>query len=441
MSEELIANLANVFKPVPLPADSPLYVDLRSVRADADVYRDLGRKILRSKPAEYTYQLYAGHRGGGKSTELLRLKKYLEEHGCSVVYFTADEDDIDPEDTQYTDILIACTRHLLQELQKADSTPLQNWLKSRWQDLIDLALTEIKLEDVKLETGDLIKYFGKMSAAIQAIPSQRQQIRNKINPHTVTLLAALNEFIDNSKATLKDSTKLVAIVDNLDRIVPIYRADHRTNHDEIFLDRANQLKGLNCHVIYTIPISMVYSNRVNDLRDIYDNDPMVLPVIMIRHPDDTINSDGMSNIKNIIEKRTQQFLPTRKLETEIFENPEILERLCLMTGGHIRNLILLMGTALDHIDDLPITAKAAQKAITQARDVYRRTVEHEQWKILVAVHRTKEIQNNEAYRKLLFNRCILQYAYFDADEELKSWYDVHPLITEIKEFKDATNDL
>jgi len=70
------------------------------------------------------------------------------------------------------------------------------------------------------------------------------------------------------------------------------------------------------------------------------------------------------------------------------------------------------------------------------RDVYRRTVEHEQWKILAKVHRTNEIQNDEAHRKLLFNRCVLQYAYFDADAELKSWYDVHPLITEIKEFND-----
>ncbi|MEA5535195.1 hypothetical protein [Crocosphaera sp. XPORK-15E] len=64
MSQTLIANLANAFKPVPLPADSPLYVDLKAVRADADIYRDLGKKILRSPHDQCTYQLYAGHRGG-----------------------------------------------------------------------------------------------------------------------------------------------------------------------------------------------------------------------------------------------------------------------------------------------------------------------------------------------------------------------------------------
>ena len=87
MSEQLIARLANAFKPVPLPAGSPFYVELKAVRADADVCQDLGRKITRSLPTDYTHQLYTGHRGGGKSTELLRLKKYLEQKNCFVVYF------------------------------------------------------------------------------------------------------------------------------------------------------------------------------------------------------------------------------------------------------------------------------------------------------------------------------------------------------------------
>jgi len=46
-----------------------------------------------------------------------------------------------------------------------------------------------------------------------------------------------------------------------------------------------------------------------------------------------------------------------------------------------------------------------------------------------------------SYRKLLFNRCVLQYVYFDADGELQPWYDVHPLIKSIQQFKDAVANL
>ncbi|MEB3120762.1 MAG: ATP-binding protein, partial [Snowella sp.] len=251
MSQDLITNLYNAFDPdKALPAGDPVYVDLQEVRGDSDIIRDFGHKILRS-PNRNTCQLYVGHRGGGKSTELLRLKAELEKQGCFVVYFAADEEDIDQEDAQYTDILIACTRHLLNALKDADTQPLFNWLKERWQDLQDIASLEITVQDLKVE--NLIPLFAKLSANIRAIPTERAKIREKLNPHTVTLLNALNLFIEDGKSKLSNrKNQLVVIADNLDRIAPVLKTD-RTNHDEIFLDRANQLKGLACHVIYTIP--------------------------------------------------------------------------------------------------------------------------------------------------------------------------------------------
>lgn len=127
---KILKGIYNAFDPFrPLPAGDPVYVDCREVRGDGDVIVELGREILLSERT--TCQLYGGHRGAGKLTELLRLKKYLEEQNCFVVYFGADEEDIDPEDTQYTDILLACTRHLIEDLKAINSQPLLDWLKKR----------------------------------------------------------------------------------------------------------------------------------------------------------------------------------------------------------------------------------------------------------------------------------------------------------------------
>ncbi len=435
MSQDLITNLYNSFDPFqPLPAGDAAYVDLRSVRGDANILRDLGNKIIRS-PGRNTCQLYAGHRGAGKSTELLRLQADLNQKGCFVVYFAADQDDLDPEDTEYTDILIACTRRLLEQLKNANPQPLLTWLSDRQKDLQELAFTEIRFDDLKLETA--IALFGKLSSNIRAIPNERAKIRAKLDPHTVTLLSALNEFIQDGKRHLpSEQSQLVVIVDNLDRIVPVNREEKRTNHEEIFIDRANQLKGLDCHLIYTIPISMVYSSRVSDLRDIYDNDPLVLPMIMVEMPDNqTVCKEGMDQLKELIARRVRKYAPTRTLETNIFESLEVLEKLCLMSGGHIRNLMLLIRSAFDHIESLPITKQAVQRSITQAREIYHRTVEENQWSLLVEVYKSKAIKNDDEYRKLLFNRCILQYAFFDREGEMQVWYDVHPLIRAIPEFK------
>src|SRR4028118_799954 len=437
-SEKLLTNLYNAFDPFyPLPAGDPQYVDCREVRGDGDIIEDLGRKIKLSQ--RMTCQLYAGHRGAGKSTELLRLQEYLQNQGCFVVYFAADDEDINPEDTEYTDILLACTRHLLDSLRNANSKPLRDWMRDRWEDVKDLALTEVSFETLSLESQ--IAQFAKLTANVRTVPSLRQQIRDKINPHTTTLMDALNEFIVDAKKKLPDkSSQLAVIADNLDRIVPFSPDGKRSNLDEIFLDRTEQLKALDCHVIYTIPISMVYSNRATELINNY-NDPQVLPMIMVQNPDGTTNEAGLAKIKELIEKRVKQVNPDQSLETGLFDSRETLERLCLMSGGHVRNLLLMMQEAITRTEDLPITAKAAQRAITQARDVYRRTPEEGEWQVLAKVSQTQRILNDEQHRNLLFSRCILEYRYYDREGEMQPWYDVHPLIKGIKQFKDSLAQL
>jgi len=437
-SEKLLTNLYNAFDPFyPLPAGDPQYVDCREVRGDGDIIEDLGRKIKLSQ--RMTCQLYAGHRGAGKSTELLRLQEYLQTQGCFVVYFAADDEDINPEDTEYTDILLACTRHLLESLRNANSKPLRDWMRDRWEDVKDLALTEVSFETLSLESQ--IAQFAKLTANVRTVPSLRQQIRDKINPHTTTLIDALNEFIVDAQKNLPDkSSQLAVIADNLDRIVPFSQDGKRSNLDEIFLDRTEQLKALDCHVIYTIPISMVYSNRATELINNY-NDPQVLPMIMVQNPDGSTNEAGLAKIKELIEKRVKQVNPNQCLETGVFDSRETLERLCLMSGGHVRNLLLMMQEAITRTEDLPITAKAAQRAITQARDVYRRTPEEGEWQILAKVSQTQRILNDEQHRNLLFSRCILEYRYYDEEGEMQPWYDVHPLIKGIKQFKDSLAQL
>lgn len=437
MSEELITNIYNAFDPFqPLEPDDPVYVDCHQVRGDENIFRELGKKIIRSK--QPTCQLYTGHRGVGKSTELKRLKKHLEEKGFFVVYFAADQEDIDSEDAQYTDILLACTRHILEELKNlASPKPLQEWLKGRWKSLEDLALTEVSLKAVSLETT--ISQFAKLTATLKAVPSTRETIRKQVDIHSISLIDALNEFITEAKTKLKDS-KLAVIADNLDRIVPVTRADGRSNHDEIFLDRCGQLRALQCHVIYTVPISLVYSNRATQVRDNY-GDCQVLPMIMVRNTDNSVYEPGLKTLKELIGKRVGQFAPNASLDTEIFDTSETIERLCLASGGHVREVMQLMQTALDWTDDLPITNNAVQRAITKARNNYRNAVDAEDWQKLAEVSVSKSIPNDLDYRNLLFNRCLLEYRQVDETGEIKRWHDAHPLIKEIDEFREALDTI
>lgn len=439
MAQDLITQLYNAFDPfVPLPAGDSQYVDCREARGDEDILQDLGRKIVRSNVK--TCSLYSGHRGAGKSTELKRLKQYLEENDFYVIYFAADEQDIQSEDTQYTDILLACTRHLLEELNKsANPDTLLQWVKKRLTELKDIASMDISLEGLNVQAQ--IIEVAKLTANLRAEPTLRHQIRAKVNPHTQSLINILNDFIGEAKKKLPNNKqKLAIIVDNLDRIVPVIQESDRTNHEEIFIDRSEQLKALDCHLIYTVPISLLHSDQAVELNDKYSDTPS-LPMLMVRNPSGEINPLGLAKLKELIKNRVCQFNPNLSLETELFAHEEYLEQICLMTGGHLRDLMHLMQNVLGMADKLPLDKMTTRKSISKLRNVYRKTVNNQQWDLLAEVYNSKRIINDKKYRELSFNRCLLEYHYWDEEGELQIWYDVHPLIRGIVEFKDAISKL
>jgi hypothetical protein len=361
------------------------------------------------------------------------LQKSLEDNGFFVVYFEADEEDIDPQNVEYIDILLACTRRFLKDIRTANAAPIQNWLKDRGQELKDLALMDVSVEKISLEQA--LSAFTKLTASIRAEPTQRAKIREKVNPHTITLLTALNEFIADARQHLPNGkTKLAMIVDNLDRIPIDFRDNGRSNHEEIFLDRSEQLKGLDCHMVYTVPIALIYSKWANEVQTIYGK-TQVLPMVMVQQPDGVVFPAGLAKLREAIQLRVQSHDPKLDLDSQVFDNAKTLERLCLACGGHIRELMQMVQESLNRTDQLPIAAKSVQRSITELRAVYQRTPEESEWALLAQVTRSHEIANDNQHRSLLQRRCILEYCCLDDEGEIRTWYDVHPLIDKIPRFQ------
>ena len=300
---ELLKNLFNSFKPdTPLEPGDPRYVEFQEVRGDEDIRTELGGYIINDE--SNTYQLYSGHRGSGKSTELKRLAKYLEDEGFIVVYFAAatdDAGDLSFQDTQYQDILLSCTRQLLEKLRDVDDKPLREWLKKRWQKLIDLALTEVKLEKLTLDAA--IPMFSKITAAVRTEPSKREEIRKLVEADTESLVQALNEFIESARRQGdRAANKIVVIADNLDRIVPTYPEGESSNLEDIFINRSELMRSLRCHMVYTAPISLLYSKSASDLQDIYGK-PQILPMVMVQERDsEDLVPDGMKLLREAVRR-------------------------------------------------------------------------------------------------------------------------------------------
>jgi hypothetical protein len=429
----------------PLQPDDPAYVPCESVRGEQDVLQELGDTIVLSGDEDgYTCQLYTGARGSGKSTELLRLQQDLERKGYFVVYFEADKGDIEIDDTEHTDILLACTRHIIEDLKDfADSKPLLDWLKNRLQSLIDLGLTEVELEKVGLEFQ--LPQLGKLMTNFKSVPDLRTEVRKKIDLHTPSLVEILNQFINKAKGKLPEKCyqrEIVIIVDNLDRIVLI-NENGRSNYERIFLDRKNLMQGLNCHVIYTVPISMKYAHYATNLAEDYDQ-LVMMPMIMISTKDDQPYQAGIDILKEMVDKRiTEKAKILVKLEN-LFESPDALDILCQKSGGYVRNLMQLMQAAVKRTKSIPIPDRAVNLAISELRKVYHDSIYADDWQKLAEVSLTKGISQDGKdgeYRELLFRRCILEYSFVDENGNRNSWQNVHPLIETMDEFIAARDKL
>ena len=160
-------------------------------------------------------------------------------------------------------------------------------------------------------------------------------------------------------------------------------------------------------------------------------------MIMLKTPEGEISETGMAKLKELIRQRFRFAQSGVELE-EAFESAEALDKLCEMSGGHIRNLMNLMKAALQHTRELPIATRSVQRAISELRDTYRKVIDGHEWEALVRVAQEKLItENDDQVRSLLFRRCILEYRYIDGEGEVQVWHDVHPLVRGLEGFKRA----
>ncbi|NJK36113.1 MAG: AAA family ATPase [Oscillatoriales cyanobacterium SM2_2_1] len=399
---------------------------------------DLGRGI-KFEPGQKTCQLYTGHRGAGKSTELLRLEEDLLSNGFYVVYFAADLEDIDPQDTDYADILNACARNVFEDLlkkgiAKADLLkPLHTW----WSEHLPTFEKIVPgLKDFKLD-ADLSSIqlpFIKISTAFKkGTPDIRKDLRQILEGSTPDLIRVLNEFIKGVRANLPEPyDDLVVIVDNLDRIT--YKryangSEFASNYEKIFIGQGEPLTSLDCHVIYTFPLPLVYSSKGANLRDIYDNQIQVLPMVAVRDRHEHPLQSGIDKMREVLCRRAEKVQGVNF--NQLFDSEETLNGLCEMSGGYMRGLLQMMQRALLLSDALPIQAETALRVINEVREDYNRIIQSSEWNLLANVAATKE-KLDERYVNLLLNRCVMEYR-----EGTAAWYDVHPTIRGLNSFRQA----
>ncbi|MEG4292922.1 AAA family ATPase [Microcoleus sp. C2C3] len=429
--------------------DRRYYIDFSEVRG-GKIINVLKKTIIRSSSDKPTCQLFTGHIGCGKSTELSRLQKELTDQGFHVVYFESTQD-LDEMDLDLTDIMLAIARRVTQSLEEGNISlepqGFKEFLKNSWNFLQTPVTLEAEGElfgnkikgntDGNLEVS-LPLGIAKITAKIKSNPDLRSKLRQYMEPQANKMLELLNqEIIDVAINQLKERGKkgLVVIVDNLDRIVSRPNAAGRSLPEYIFIDRGDQLRQLNCHLVYTLPLGLIFSNESEILKNRLGGgvDPRVLPMVPVKNRDGSECVEGMNLLRRMVMSRAFPDVPTEEhitLITQVLDSPETLDELCRVSGGHLRNLMGMLFGCLQQ-DDPPISQKVLKSVIRSSRDTLKNGIDNDEWELLFKVVKEQSINGDKEYQNLLRNLWVFEYV----DDIQGNWFALNPLLMETDKFK------
>lgn len=411
--------------------DQPYYIDFSAVRGGT-VVEALERTITRLSPDDPTCQLFSGHIGCGKSTELLRLKANLEDQGFQVVYFESSRD-LDMADVSVTDILLAIAHSVSERLEGDGFQFKAGYFSNLFSEVKTFLQTPVELDaEAELSVG-----IAKITARTKDNPRLREQLKQSLEPRTEGLLRAINEeIIDRANRELKCRGKqgLVVIVDNLDRIAPSKITPTRSLPEHLFIDRGSQLRRLNCHMVYTIPLDLVFSNDYQTLKNRLGGGvaPTILPMIPVKNRDGSEHEEGMALLRQLLLARAfPHVAPNKRLALipEVFDNISTLDRLCRVSGGHVRNLLGLLYTCLRH-EDPPINKNCAERVIRSYQDDILLALENHEWKSIFQVLNEQNLSGEKEYQLLL--RSMFVFEYQDAQGR---WFGLNPALRETERFR------
>jgi hypothetical protein len=276
---------------------------------------------------------------------------------------------------------------------------------------------------------------GEITTKAKSDATLREKLNQYLGPQKTQLLEAINqELLEPAIASLKQQGKkgLVVIVDNLDRLDSRQKPFGRPQQEYLFVDQGEYLTKLNCHLVYTMPLALKFSNDYGNLTQRFE-EPRVLPMVPVQLRDGSECDAGMELLRQMILARAFPDLDEQKRLnniTEIFDSSKTLDRLCRVSGGHVRDLLRLLNTWIMEEMELPLSGATLEAVIRARRNEMTMPISDDEWELLRQVRQRKKVSGDDGYQTLIRSRLVFEYR--DSGE---SWFDINPILAEAKELQ------
>ena len=351
---------------------------------------------------------FSGHRGCGKSTELLHIlsNPEIQKKFWPINFSIRDEADI--IDIDFRDILLAIGSRLFRTYRKAGGELPDQLLKelNSWRGKVQKEINTTLTGPVsEYEIGASIDaFFVNAGMKMKLEPATRVELRQVFEKDITGLIAVINSIA--AAIYVREKRVPLILIDDMDK--PELSAATAIFHDQ----RAIMMQP-NCAIVYTVSSALFYSKEFDAIRD----QAIFLPNITLHSPrkPDSYIEEGYKILSRFVSNR---------MSLEYIED-KALQNAITYSGGVFREMARIMRSAIGRArrqKAAQVTVRDIDWAATEIRNEYRRILDKKDLELLKKISQTNRLEYNNRLQPLMQLLAVLEYRNGD------NWCDIHPVL-------------
>jgi hypothetical protein len=350
---------------------------------------------------------FSGHRGCGKTTELLHILSNPEiQRKFWPIHFSIREE-TDIVDLDFRDVLLAIGSRMYRTyINAGGSIPEQ--LEKRlqaWKGRVEQEIRTILAGASGYEfDASLEAFFLNAGMRMKLEPKRRVELRQVFEKEVTGLIEVINT-IALAIARQEKRTPLI-LIDDMDKPSLERATDIFHGHREIMMQPQ-------CVIIYTVSSALFYSKEFDAIRD----RAIFLPNINL-HPFKDPERHLLEGYETM-----RRFVHVR-MDSALIEG-QALEDAITYSGGVFREMGRIMRSSIGYArrrGARRIETQDVEMAASEIRNEYRRILDRSDLAYLRQLHTHNRLEYNERLRPLLQLLAILEY------QDAENWCDVHPVL-------------
>jgi hypothetical protein len=353
---------------------------------------------------------FSGHRGCGKTTELLHILSHpeIQKKFWPINFSIRDETDI--VDLDFRDVLLAIGSRMYRTYRQAGGEIPDQLMKelNSWRGRVEQEVKTVLSGQSQYEFGaSLDSFFVNAGMKMKLEPKTRIELRQVFEKDITGLIAVINTIAAAIRA--RENRIPLMLIDDMDKP----DLDKAT---AIFHDQREIMMQPNCAIVYTVSSALFYSKEFDAIRD----QAIFLPNINLHQrlePERHIR-DGYETLRRFTHVR---------MDPALVEE-QALEDAITYSGGVFREMARIMRSAIGRArrrQARRIDGNDVEWAATEIRNEYRRILDRNDLAYLRKIHEHNRLEYHERLRPLLQLLAILEY------RDGENWCDVHPVLRKL----------